>query len=37
MDKRLPNIEVKAGHMEIVEDENIIPTKLINILQSRAL
>lgn len=34
MDKRLANIEVKAGHIEIVGDKNIAPKKLIAILQS---
>jgi len=31
------NIEINSGHMEIVGDENIIPTKLISILQKQGI
>lgn len=37
IDPLLVNVEVDAGHMEIVGDENIIPTKLINILQKQGI
>ncbi|MBU2510332.1 alpha/beta hydrolase [bacterium] len=36
-DSRLKNIEVKAGHTEIVGDKDIAPKKLIAILQSNAI
>lgn len=36
-DPNLTNIEVKAGHSEIVGDENIIPIKLITILQEQGI
>ena len=31
------NVEVKAGHMEIVGDENSPPTMLLSILQDRGI
>lgn len=34
-DKRLVNVELNAGHVEIVGDHRIAPRKLINILQSK--
>lgn len=34
-DKRLDNVELHAGHVEIVGDHNIAPRKLINTLQNK--
>ena len=34
-DKRLKNVELHAGHVEIVGDHRVAPRKLINILQSK--
>ena len=34
-DKRLKNVELHAGHVEIVGDHKVAPRKLINLLQSK--
>lgn len=34
-DKRLNNVELRAGHVEIVGDHKVAPLKLINILQNK--
>lgn len=34
---QVTNIEVQAGHVEIVGDKNVIPIKLINILQQQQM
>lgn len=34
-DQRLENVELRAGHVEIVGDHTVAPRKLINILQSK--
>jgi hypothetical protein len=34
---RLKNIEIKAGHVEIVGNKNVVPRKLISILQQQGM
>ena len=36
-DNRLSNIEIKAGHVEIVGTQNVAPKKLIAVLQSKKI
>ncbi|MDZ7804966.1 alpha/beta hydrolase [Thiohalophilus sp.] len=36
-DDRVTNVEIKAGHVEIVGDQRIAPTKLIHIFQSHGI
>lgn len=36
-DRRVTNVEVAAGHVEIVGDDDRVPTKLLNVLQAQGV